>query len=81
MNIIFRVIAEEIVLVLFICWYAYKCIMLIQMKQKVFKLFCTFTTDVIQEQYVTFSSLYSLMDTNKFKKEDTNEEKFEFIMG
>ncbi|CAD8087653.1 unnamed protein product [Paramecium sonneborni] len=80
-NIQFIVIAEEIVLLLFICWYAYKCIILIQMKQKVFKLFCTFTTDAIQEQYVTFSSLYSLMNANKFKKEETNEEKFEFIMG
>ncbi|CAD8184797.1 unnamed protein product [Paramecium pentaurelia] len=80
-NIQYIVIAEELVLVLFICWYAYKCIILIQMKQKVYKLFCTFTTDVIQEQYVTFSSLYSLMSTTKFKKEETNEEKFEMIMG
>ncbi|CAK72901.1 unnamed protein product (macronuclear) [Paramecium tetraurelia] len=80
-NIQYIVIAEEIVLVLFICWYAYKCIILIQMKQKVYKLFCTFTTDVIQEQYVTFSSLHSLMNTVKFKKEETNEEKFELIMG
>ncbi|CAD8172866.1 unnamed protein product [Paramecium octaurelia] len=80
-DIQYIVIAEEIGLVLFICWYAYKCIKLIQMKQKVFKLFCTFTTDVIQEQYLTFSSLYSLMNTAKFKKEDTNEEKFEMVMA
>ncbi|CAD8066935.1 unnamed protein product [Paramecium primaurelia] len=80
-NIQYIVIAEEIGLVLFICWYAYKCIKLIKMKQKVFKLFCTFTTDVIQEQYVTFSSLYSLMNNTKFKKEEINEEKFEMIIG
>ncbi|CAD8162292.1 unnamed protein product [Paramecium pentaurelia] len=80
-NIQYIVIAEEIGLVLFIVWYAYKCIKLIKMKQKVFKLFCTFTTDVIQEQYVTFSSLYSLMNNTKFKKEETNEEKFEMIIG
>ena len=47
MTIFYSVIAEEIALILFISWYAYRCIAIIQMKTKVYKLFNTFTTDVI----------------------------------
>ncbi|CAD8176444.1 unnamed protein product [Paramecium pentaurelia] len=80
-NIQYIVIAEEIALVLFISWYAYKCIEIIQMKTKVYKLFSTFTTDVIQEQYIIFSTLYSLMNSSKFRRGETNEDSFDSIIN
>ncbi|CAD8097985.1 unnamed protein product [Paramecium sonneborni] len=80
-NIQYIVIAEEIALILFISWYAYKCIVIIQMKTKVYKLFNTFTTDVIQEQYVIFSTLYALMNSSKYKRGENYEDSFDSVIN
>jgi len=47
MTIIYSVLAEEILVVCFMLWYVYKSLVIIKMKSRVYRLFTTFTTDVI----------------------------------
>ncbi|CAD8156585.1 unnamed protein product [Paramecium octaurelia] len=74
------VLIEEIVLILFLTRYIYLCVKIIQMKTKIFKLFCTFSKEVIQEQFLQFSSLYNQLNNSKFKNHETDEEQFETTM-
>ncbi|CAK56774.1 unnamed protein product (macronuclear) [Paramecium tetraurelia] len=50
------------------------------MKQKIYKLFCTFSKEVIQEQFVQFSSLYTQLNNTRFRNHETDEEQFETTM-
>ncbi|CAD8078829.1 unnamed protein product [Paramecium sonneborni] len=74
------VLIEEIVLLLFLIRYIYLCFKIIQMKIKIYKLFCTFSKEVIQEQFLQFSSLYNQLNNTKFKNHETDEEQFETTM-
>ncbi|CAK71970.1 unnamed protein product (macronuclear) [Paramecium tetraurelia] len=74
------VLIEELVLIIFLTRYIYLCVKIIQMKTKIFKLFCTFSKEVIQEQFLQFSSLYNQLNNTKFKNHETDEEQFETTM-
>ncbi|CAD8073811.1 unnamed protein product [Paramecium sonneborni] len=74
------VFIEEIILILFLIRYFYLCLKIIQMKKKIYKLFCTFSKEVIQEQFFQFSSLYNQLNNTKFKNHETDEEQFEITM-
>ncbi|CAD8118325.1 unnamed protein product [Paramecium sonneborni] len=74
------VIIEETILLLLLAQYLYFFAQIIRMKQKIYKLFCTFTKELIQEQFVQFTSLYTQINNTRFKNYETNEEQFETTM-
>ncbi|CAD8077604.1 unnamed protein product [Paramecium primaurelia] len=74
------VIVEQIILLILLGQYIYLCFQIIQMKQKIYKLFCTFSKEVIQEQFVQFSSLYTQLNNTRFRNHETDEEQFETTM-
>ncbi|CAD8084665.1 unnamed protein product [Paramecium sonneborni] len=74
------VTVEEIILFILLGQYIYFCVQIIKMKQKIYKLFCTFSKEVIQEQFVQFSSLYTQLNNTRFRNHETDEEQFETTM-
>ncbi|CAD8086203.1 unnamed protein product [Paramecium sonneborni] len=74
------VIVEEIILFILLGEYIYFYVQIIKMKQKIYKLFCTFSKEVIQEQFVQFSSLYTQLNNTRFRNHETDEEQFQSTM-
>ncbi|CAD8174955.1 unnamed protein product [Paramecium pentaurelia] len=74
------VIVEEIILFILLAQYLYFFIQIIKMKQKIYKLFCTFSKELISELFVQFTSLYAQLNNTRFRNYETDEEQFETTM-